>query len=191
MLGQDQLQGGQLQQDQKAYHCLIVDDEVALSESTCEYFTMFDVSTAWVASAAECLAFLKQHRVDLILLDINLGDTSGFELCKRLRRESDLPILFISARGSDDDILLALTLGGDDYIQKPYALSVLLAKVKAMLRRSSGGGVGGAGASGATGAAGVGRHDIASADVAARPTPSAPPASFTFGDLTINFNQHR
>jgi len=115
--------------------CLIVDDEEALSESTVTYFTMFDVSTAWVATGAECFAFLATHHVSLILLDVNLDGESGFEVCKRLRTETDIPILFISARTSTDDVLLALNIGGDDYIAKPYLLSVLLAKVKAVLKR--------------------------------------------------------
>jgi len=96
---------------------------------------MFDVKTAWVDSQPACEAFLRQHEADLILLDINLGDASGFVLCKQLRETTNAPILFISARGSTDDMLLALNIGGDDYIQKPYALSVLLAKVKAVLKR--------------------------------------------------------
>jgi two-component system response regulator RegX3 len=117
------------------YNCLIVDDEAALSESTCEYFNMFDISTAWVPSAGACLEFLKANQVDLILLDVNLDGESGFSLCKSLRKELNIPIIFISARGGDDDVLLALNIGGDDYIQKPYSLSVLLAKVKAVLKR--------------------------------------------------------
>ena len=71
----------------------------------------------------------------LLLLDINLGDGSGFELCKELRNTTDIPILFISARTSDDDQIIALSIGGDDYIQKPYSLRVLLAKVRAVLKR--------------------------------------------------------
>lgn len=71
----------------------------------------------------------------MLLLDINLGDGSGFELCKELRETTDIPILFISARTSDDDKIIALSIGGDDYIQKPCSLSVLLAKVKAVLKR--------------------------------------------------------
>ena len=117
------------------YDCLIVDDEEMLSSSTKEYFTTFGVTTGWVADEKACLDFLRAHQVDLILLDINLGKTSGFTLCRRLRETTDIPILFISARTSDDDMVLALNIGGDDYIQKPYALSVLLAKVKAVLRR--------------------------------------------------------
>jgi len=119
------------------YNCLIIDDEEALSQSTCEYFNMFGVNTAWVADALSCMDFLKSNLTDLILLDINLGSSSGFDLCKQLRETVSVPILFISARTSDDDMLLALNIGGDDYIQKPYSLSVLLAKVKAVLKRYS------------------------------------------------------
>ena len=119
------------------YNCLIIDDEEALSQSTCEYFNMFGVNTAWVADALSCMDFFKSNLTDLILLDINLGNSSGFDLCKQLRETVSVPILFISARTSDDDMLLALNIGGDDYIQKPYSLSVLLAKVKAVLKRYS------------------------------------------------------
>lgn len=117
------------------YDCLIVDDEVSLAETTNEYFNMFDVKSTYVKSYDECIDFFKNNDTSLILLDINLGSTSGFELCKRLRLTTQVPILFISARTSDDDILIALNIGGDDYIQKPYTLSVLLAKVKAVLKR--------------------------------------------------------
>ncbi len=79
--------------------------------------------------------FFERHTADLLLLDINLGDGSGFELCKKLREMIDVPILFISARTSDDDKIIALNIGGDDYIQKPCSLGVLLAKVKAVLKR--------------------------------------------------------
>lgn len=117
------------------YDCLIVDDELELAETTCEYLNMFDVKSAFVTSAAECLAFLDTNETSLILLDINLGGDSGFELCKKLRQTTQVPILFISARSSDDDILIALNIGGDDYIRKPYTLSVLVAKIKAVLKR--------------------------------------------------------
>lgn len=115
--------------------CLVVDDEMALAETTCEYFNMFEVKTAFVTSATECERFLEEHEPSLILLDINLGHESGFDLCKKLRKTTQIPILFISARSSDDDVLIALNIGGDDYIQKPYTLSILLAKVKAVLKR--------------------------------------------------------
>ena len=117
------------------YDCLIVDDEALLSESTCEYFNTFGVRTAWAADAQACMGFFRENEAGLILLDINLGGSSGFDLCRQLRAATDIPILFISARTSDDDMLLALNIGGDDYIQKPYSLAVLLAKVKAVLKR--------------------------------------------------------
>ncbi len=117
------------------YNCLIVDDETDLSKMTCEYFEMFDISCSYVESAADCMEFLKIHAVDILLLDINLSKESGFDLCKKIRQDYNLPILFISARQSDDDVLIALNIGGDDYIKKPYTLSVLLAKVKVILKR--------------------------------------------------------
>lgn len=117
------------------FDCLIVDDEVALAETTAEYFNMFEVTTAYVTDAEACLRFVRDHETSLILLDINLGQASGFDLCKKLRLTTQIPIVFISARSSDDDVLIALNIGGDDYIQKPYTLSILLAKVKAMLKR--------------------------------------------------------
>lgn len=120
------------------YDCLIVDDETAIASSTSEYFNLFELSSAYVTSYEQCVDFLKENTVSLLLLDINLGDRSGFGLCKKLREQTDIPILFISARTSDDDILTALNIGGDDYITKPYSLNILLAKVKAILRRQEG-----------------------------------------------------
>lgn len=117
------------------YDCLIIDDEKLLADSTAEYFNLFDVKTALAYSVSDCRDFLKENTAELLLLDINLGDGSGFELCKELRKTTEIPILFVSARTSDDDKVAALSIGGDDYIQKPYSLSVLLAKVKAVLKR--------------------------------------------------------
>ena len=115
--------------------CLIVDDDVTIAENTAEYFNMFDVPTAYVTGYDETIEFLESNEVSLILLDINLGDRSGFELCKKIREDYDMPIFFISARKSDDNALMALNIGGDDYISKPFSLNVLLAKVKAVLAR--------------------------------------------------------
>ena len=119
------------------YQCLIGDDDAQLAQITGEYPQMFDVSCAYVGSVAEYDEFMKENTIDLLLLDVNLQQDSGFVLCKRIRENSDLPILFISARQSDDDMLTALQIGGDDYIKKPYTLSILLAKVRVMLKRMS------------------------------------------------------
>lgn len=117
------------------YDCLIIDDEKLLADSTAEYFNLFGVKTAIAYSASDCRDFFNENTAELLLLDINLGDGSGFELCKELRKNTEIPILFISARTSDDDKIIALNIGGDDYIQKPYSLGVLLAKVKVVLKR--------------------------------------------------------
>lgn len=122
------------------YNCLIIDDETDLAGMTCEYFQAFGVACAYVDSSEKYFSFIKENTADLLLLDINLKDGSGFSLCRKIREQSDIPILFISARQSDDDVLIALNIGGDDYIKKPYALSVLLAKVKVMLKRMKGSG---------------------------------------------------
>lgn len=117
------------------YDCLIIDDEKLLADSTSEYFNLFGVKTTVVYNATDCRKFFLKDTAELLLLDINLGDSSGFELCKELREKTKIPILFISARTSDDDKIIAFHIGGDDYVQKPYSLSVLLAKVKAVLKR--------------------------------------------------------
>lgn len=105
------------------YDCLIIDDEKLLADSTAEYFNLFGVQTALAYSAADCRAFFRENTTRLLLLDINLGDGSGFALCRELRETTDIPILFISARTKDDDKIIALSIGGDDYIEKPCSLS--------------------------------------------------------------------
>ena len=117
------------------YDCLIVDDEEMLASSTKDYFNLFQVNTYAVNSYKECMDFLKENETELILLDINLKDGLGFNLCKELRSTTNIPIIFISARNTDDDKIIALNIGGDDYVEKPYSLGVLLAKVKAVLKR--------------------------------------------------------
>jgi two-component system response regulator RegX3 len=117
------------------YSVLIIDDEKELAESTSEYFNMMGISSKYVLTSQEALGFFKDNEAGVILLDINLGDASGFSLCKTLRETINCPILFISARSSDDDMVVALNIGGDDYITKPYSLNVLFAKVKAVLNR--------------------------------------------------------
>lgn len=121
--------------DLESYKVLMIDDDEMIATATSEYFNMFGVKTSYVTSYADAVAFLEKHDVSLLLLDINLGEKTGFELCREIRENYDLPIFFISARTSDDDVLIALNIGGDDYIKKPYTLSVLLAKVKAAVLR--------------------------------------------------------
>ena len=117
------------------YSVLVVDDELELSEYTAKYFNMSGVTATYVTDKQAALDFFKENTCSLVLLDINLGEDSGFELCKEIRKDMNVPIFFISARQAEDDMLLALSIGGDDYICKPYSLGVLLAKVKAALKR--------------------------------------------------------
>lgn len=129
-----------IKNDRKRVHnmhtsVLVIDDEPELAEYTAKYFNISGISTHYVMTASDAMDFLKDNTCSLILLDINLGEDSGFELCREIRSGMDVPIFFISARSSEDDMLLALGIGGDDYICKPYSLGVLLAKVKAALKR--------------------------------------------------------
>ncbi|MCR5105604.1 MAG: response regulator transcription factor [Eubacterium sp.] len=117
------------------YSVLIIDDEKELSDYTARYFNMSGVTAQYVLDAKSAEDFFKENTCSLVLLDINLGEDSGFDLCQMIRRTMDIPIFFISARSAEDDMLLALSIGGDDYICKPYSLGVLLAKVKAELKR--------------------------------------------------------
>ena len=117
--------------------CLVIDDEISISETICEYFTLFGLKCEYAADFEAGLNAAGSKKPSLILLDVNLGGQSGFTLCKTLRATSDVPVLFMSARSTDDDILAALGVGGDDYITKPFSMAVLLAKAQAMLKRSA------------------------------------------------------
>ncbi|MGM9971596.1 MAG: response regulator transcription factor [Anaeroplasmataceae bacterium] len=117
------------------YDCLIVDDEIELGMATAEYFNMFDVSSFHASSISMAKEFFLENEASLVLLDINLTDGSGYDFCKELRKKYTFPILFISAKNKDTDKIIGLSIGGDDYIEKPYSLGVLLAKVKVILKR--------------------------------------------------------
>ncbi|MDR0490691.1 MAG: response regulator transcription factor [Oscillospiraceae bacterium] len=117
--------------------CLIIDDEISIAETICEYFNLFGLKSESVTDYDAGLAAAVTMQPSLILLDVNLNGQSGFALCKTLREASDVPILFISARNTDDDVLAGLGVGGDDYIAKPFSMAVLLAKAKAMLKRGN------------------------------------------------------
>lgn len=117
------------------YDCLIVEDEVPLADSTCKYLNLSGVRAEAVHSVQAFDAFWQEHSARLILLDIRLADGCGYNLCRRLREETQVPIVFISCQTAEENILLGLNVGGDDFICKPYSLPILLAKVKAVLRR--------------------------------------------------------
>ena len=85
---------------------------------------------------AEAEQIWKKGGYDLILLDVTLPDGSGFDLCKKIRETSKVPILFLTAADEETDIIMGLDIGGDDYMTKPFKLSIFLSRVNALLRRS-------------------------------------------------------
>ena len=118
------------------YECLIVEDEEVLAENTCRYLNLSGVNTYAVNSIKEYNEFSQENSAEVILLDINLGDGNGYTLCQNIREHSQVPIIFISSQTQDEAIILGLNIGADDFVCKPYSLQILLAKVKAALRRS-------------------------------------------------------
>jgi DNA-binding response OmpR family regulator len=123
---------------------LIVDDEEAFADACAEYLRAAGIRATAVGSAGEARLHLAAGPVSLVLLDVNLPGSSGFDLCRELRATSDCPIVFISARGGEDDEILALGIGGDDYLTKPFSLALLLAKVRRLLDRFASAGRGAA-----------------------------------------------
>jgi DNA-binding response OmpR family regulator len=103
---------------------------------TSDLFSDNGYGTDIAGDSNTALSLLSQTAYKLIILDINLPDGTGFELCEKLRKTTDIPIIFVSARTSDTDKITGLDIGGDDYVPKPYSLGELLSRVKAHLRRS-------------------------------------------------------
>lgn len=114
---------------------LMIEDDVSLAEVTRDFLEDQGLKVALAQSGSMALEWLAHHSCKLIVLDINLPDLIGFELCSIIRETSKVPILFLSARISDRDKITGLELGGDDYISKPYSLHELLSRIKAHIRR--------------------------------------------------------
>ena len=118
---------------------LVVEDEPNIREllATSLQFAGFDVATA--ASGAEALRVADAHDPDLCVLDVMLPDMDGFTVTRRLREQGrQLPIVFVTARDSVDDKIKGLTVGGDDYVTKPFSLEEVVARIRAVLRRTRG-----------------------------------------------------
>ena len=117
---------------------LVVDDEVYIADllSTGLSFVGFDVRTA--AGGQEALALVRDWRPDLLVLDVMMPGIDGFEVTRRLRAEGrSVPVLFLTARDALEDKVTGLTIGGDDYVTKPFSLEEVVARVRALIRRSS------------------------------------------------------
>ncbi len=115
---------------------LIVDDEASIREPLVEYLARNEVLPLVAASAEEARLQLTLHPVDLIILDIMMPGEDGLSLCRDLRRQSDVPIILLTARTDDIDRIIGLEMGADDYMGKPFAPRELLARIRAVLRRT-------------------------------------------------------
>jgi len=116
---------------------LVVDDEPFLREAVAASlrFLGFEVSTA--QTARETLRVIRERRFDLVVLDVMLPDFDGFEVTRRLRRDGiSVPVIFLTARDAPQDTITGLTIGGDDYITKPFGLEELAARIRTVLRRT-------------------------------------------------------
>ncbi len=117
---------------------LIVDDDKDLSFIISEMLESYGYSVTCAESCDEAFKLLSEGRFSLILLDVNLPDGTGFELCSELRRISDVPVIFASARTAENDRINGFDIGGDDYLPKPYSMKELLSRVNALIRRAYG-----------------------------------------------------
>jgi two-component system, OmpR family, response regulator len=117
---------------------LVVDDEPTVREllAATLRFAGFTVTSA--ATGSEAVAAAEREAPDLVLLDVMLPDLDGFEVVRRLRARAQVPVLFLTARDAPEDKVNGLTLGGDDYVTKPFNLEELIARIRAILRRTGG-----------------------------------------------------
>lgn len=116
---------------------LVVDDESDITELITLYMERDGFVVHSTDNGEDAIRMARELQPDLILLDISLKSIDGFEVCKHIRTISNVPILFISCKSDDTDIIHGLTVGGDDYMTKPFSPSQLVARVKAHLRRQS------------------------------------------------------
>ncbi len=114
---------------------LIIDDDRKLTAMLAEYLRPRGIATAIASDAARGLEMLSREAFDAVVLDVMLPDTDGFEVCRRLRGSSDVPVLMLTARGDPEDRVVGLELGADDYLPKPFDPRELLARLRAIMRR--------------------------------------------------------
>jgi DNA-binding response OmpR family regulator len=115
---------------------LLVDDDRELARLLSEYLSSHGVAIHHVEDGAQALERLATDRFDIVLLDVMLPGIDGFEVCRRVRLEHDVPIVMLTARGEDMDRVVGLEIGADDYVPKPFNPRELLARMRAILRRA-------------------------------------------------------
>lgn len=117
---------------------LVVDDDKDLSFIIGEMLESYGYKATVADNSEKAFDLLSKNKYHLVLLDINLPEITGFEICKELRRMSNVPVIFASARTSEDDRITSFDIGGDDYLPKPYSMQELLSRVNALIRRAYG-----------------------------------------------------
>ena len=123
---------------------LVVEDEQAIADLVRAYLKRDGFGVVWAPSGEQALEEISRHPLRLVVLDIGLPGIDGFEVCRRLRARTDVPILILSARDDEVDRVAGLEAGADDYVVKPFSPRELVARVKAILRRANGGAAGSA-----------------------------------------------
>ncbi|MBI1202179.1 MAG: response regulator [Rhodopseudomonas sp.] len=123
----------------KPPHILVIDDDREISSLVARYLRDNDCRVSLLGDGRDLDRLLDDHRIDLIVLDLMLPGEDGLSLCKRLRARSQLPIVMLTAKGDEVDRILGLELGADDYLAKPFNPRELLARIRAVLRRSASG----------------------------------------------------
>ena len=121
-----------------AERILMIEDDASLASMVGEYLHAAGMRVDAAHDATSGLAALSRVKPDAIILDVMLPDLDGFEVCRRIRASSDVPVLMLTARGDDTDRIVGLELGADDYLPKPFNPRELLARLRAILRRSAG-----------------------------------------------------
>jgi len=117
---------------------LVVEDEPSISEVVCLYLRRAGFAVTAVRDGQEALDVLAQRSVELVVLDLMLPRVDGLEVTRRLRAHSEIPIIMLTARGSEADRIAGLELGADDYVVKPFSPQELVSRVRAVLRRARG-----------------------------------------------------
>lgn len=115
---------------------MVVEDDVSLKNIIAECLTKWGHNVHQIENLENIIEEFKNYKPQLVLLDINLPFYDGFYWCNEIRKISKVPIIFISSRNSNMDVIMGVNLGADDYIQKPFSIDVLVAKVNALLRRT-------------------------------------------------------
>lgn len=116
-------------------HILIVEDEAAIADTLVYALQGEGFTTTWLNLGGAALVHQQATPADLLILDIGLPDISGFEVCRQLRRFSEVPVLFLSARDAEIDRVVGLEIGADDYVVKPFSPREIAARVRAILKR--------------------------------------------------------